>query len=100
MLPPLRDQSTHLQERTVSKGQTIETREHCSAYFYQNIMTSERFKNQPTILKRPTPPTKTRQLNQLLQRNRLDTRTLLTTTNKQPQLSHPTSPQGNSTKQA
>ena len=61
---------------------------------------SERFKNQPTILKLPTPLTITRQLNQLLQRNRLNTRTLLTTTNKQPQLRHLTSTQGKYTKQA
>ena len=48
----------------------------------------ERFKNQPTILKLPTPLTKTRQLNQSLQRNRRNIRTLLPLTNKQSNLRH------------
>ena len=71
----------------------------CKPPIKHNNKSLKCFKNQPTILKLPTLLTKTRQLNQTLQRNRLNTSTLLTNTNKQPQLRHPTSPQGIETKQ-
>jgi len=48
----------------------------------------ERFKNQPTILEIPTPLTITRQYDQALQRNGLNSTTLLANTNKQPHLTH------------
>jgi hypothetical protein len=48
----------------------------------------ERFKNQPTILKRPTPFRKISQLNQIPHRNRRNITPLLPLTHKQPNLIH------------
>ncbi len=75
---------------TLTISSQLRSRQRLTASRFLTALESERFKNQPTILKLPTLLIIPTQRNQLLQRNRLYTRTLLTNTNKQPQLSHPT----------